>query len=66
VLIAELLLQVAFEDLAAGTVGAAEVGEDEQFFRAGIVLPALAPPPVLDGIDRELGSLGVFTQTRQK
>lgn len=55
VLIAEFLLQIALPDLAARTVGSTRVGEDEKLSGTGIVFPAVAAPPVLDGIDSELG-----------
>ncbi len=57
VLIAEFLLQIALPNPAAGAVGPARVGEDEKLSGPGIVFLAVAAPPVLDGIDSELGSL---------
>lgn len=55
--VAQPLLQVAFEDPAAGAVCPTGVGEDEQFPGLGVVLLAVAAPPVLDGIDCKFGSL---------
>jgi hypothetical protein len=55
VLIAEFLLQIALPDPAARTVGPTGVGEDEKLSGARILFPAVAAPPVLNGINGELG-----------
>ena len=49
--VAEFLLQVALPELAAGAIGSAGVGQDEEFARADLVFATIAAPPVLDGID---------------
>ena len=55
--VGQFLLQIALPELATRAVGATRVGENKQFGGTGVVLLAVAAPPVLDRINGKRGSL---------